>query len=246
MAQAESTRPYPRASYVSWSDPNTMGGLAIRTTPPISVVAAIILNIPQLSFRIKIERTMTITGEEKRIVVESPRGSLEKLVKMNSSLRPPVKATKKRQPAILSSVVPRNESFLYFAIMPIMTNCMTPLITTTCIESISLSILIMLEYAVMSTPDMKAKIRPNDLVNSSFSGIFTSDHLEDLKEEATDTNERALDAFDNLDAALEGIESESWLSSALRKFGSRGLSTSLSLFISSSNSSKSMQIVGTL
>ena len=73
-----------------------MGGLAINNTPPMSVAAAITLKMPHLSFRTKMERNMTITGEEKRMAEESPRGSLEKLVKIKISRRPLVKATRKR------------------------------------------------------------------------------------------------------------------------------------------------------
>ena len=41
------------------------------------------------------ESTITITGLEKRMVVVSPRGNREKLVKMKKIRRPPVKATMK-------------------------------------------------------------------------------------------------------------------------------------------------------
>ena len=72
------------------------GGLAMRMTPETRMRAANTLNTPHFSFRIKAERTMTRTGEEKRMVVESPRGSLAKLVKMKRIRRPPVRASKNR------------------------------------------------------------------------------------------------------------------------------------------------------
>merc|ERR1719315_733407 len=76
-------------------------------------------------------------GEEKRMVVESPMFSLEKLVKINNNRNPPVKASKKRKNEILSRGLPRNEDFLYLAMEPYMISCKTPLITNTCIGSMS-------------------------------------------------------------------------------------------------------------
>ena len=73
------------------------------------------------------ERNMTITGEEKRMADESPRGSLEKLVNMKIKRRPPVKATRNIQTTIFGLLVPRNDSLLYIAIPPMITNCKTPL-----------------------------------------------------------------------------------------------------------------------
>ena len=60
------------------------GGLAIRTTPRTSEQAAANRKTPQRSSSRKTERVMTKTGEEKRMVVESPRGSLSKVVKRKS------------------------------------------------------------------------------------------------------------------------------------------------------------------
>merc|ERR1719369_1280193 len=67
-------------------------------------------------------------GEEKRMVVESP---------MINKRNPPVKASKKRKNEILSRGLPRNEDFLYLAMEPYMISCKTPLITNTCIGSMS-------------------------------------------------------------------------------------------------------------
>ena len=50
--------------------------MAIRTTPRTREQAATNRKTPQRSSSKKTERVMTKTGEEKRMVVESPRGSL--------------------------------------------------------------------------------------------------------------------------------------------------------------------------
>ena len=68
----------------------------MRMTPETRMRAATTLNTPHFSFRMKTERAMTRTGEEKRMVVESPRGSRAKLVKMKRTRRPPVMASRNR------------------------------------------------------------------------------------------------------------------------------------------------------
>ena len=164
------------------------------------VEEAIILKIPQLSLRRKIERNITITGEEKRMVVESPSGSLEKLMKMKISLSPPVKATRKSKQDILGVLGPRNGRFLYLAITPMMTSCKSPLITTSCMESISLTILIILEYAVIKSPDIKANRRPRDWFQHSFLGNLNFVHVSCCVEEDSEKNDEVLDdGFDILD-----------------------------------------------
>ena len=110
------------------------------------------------------ERNMTITGDEKRMADESPRGSLEKLVNMKTKRSPPVKATRNIKNTIFGLLVPRNDSLLYIAIPPMITNCKTPLMITTWMESISFINLSILEYVVIRTPEIKAKRRPRDLL----------------------------------------------------------------------------------
>ena len=73
---------YPPPTSLLW--PKMRGGLAIRTTPRTSEQAAANRKTPQRSSSRKTERVMTKTGEEKRMVVESPRGSLSKVVKRKS------------------------------------------------------------------------------------------------------------------------------------------------------------------
>ena len=65
----------------------------MRMTPLRRPAAATTLNTPHRSLRMNMERTITIPGLENRIVVESPSGSREKLVKMNRIRSPPVTAT---------------------------------------------------------------------------------------------------------------------------------------------------------
>ena len=72
---------YPPPTSLLW--PKMRGGLAIRTTPRTSEQAAANRKTQRSSSR-KTERVMTKTGEEKRMVVESPRGSLSKVVKRKS------------------------------------------------------------------------------------------------------------------------------------------------------------------
>ena len=55
---------------------------------------------------------MTNTGEEKMIVVESPRGRREKDVKIKSNLRPPVMETKNRMTGTHRSLLPMKDIFL--------------------------------------------------------------------------------------------------------------------------------------
>ena len=62
--------------HTSSSWPKMSGGLAIRMTPRTREQAATKRKTPQRSSSRKTERVMTRTGEEKRMVVESPRGSL--------------------------------------------------------------------------------------------------------------------------------------------------------------------------
>ena len=69
------------------------GGLEMRMTPLRRPAAATTLNTPHRSLRMNMESTITITGLENRMVVESPSGSREKLVKMKRIRSPPVTAT---------------------------------------------------------------------------------------------------------------------------------------------------------
>ena len=59
-----------------------------------------------------IESSMTNTGEEKMIVVESPRGRREKDVKIKSNLRPPVMETQNRMTGTHRSLLPMKDIFL--------------------------------------------------------------------------------------------------------------------------------------
>ena len=59
-----------------------------------------------------IEKIMTKTGEEKTMVVESPRGSREKDVKMKISLSPPVRDTRKSTVGTQCSRAPVNDNLL--------------------------------------------------------------------------------------------------------------------------------------
>ena len=75
------------------SCPKMKGGLEMRMTPLRRPAAATTLNTPHRSLRMNMESTITITGLENRMVVESPSGSREKLVKMKRIRSPPVTAT---------------------------------------------------------------------------------------------------------------------------------------------------------
>lgn len=91
------------------------------------------------------EKSMTKIGDEKTMVVESPKGRREKEVKMKRSRKPPVRATRNIKIVAFLSLGPRKEFFLYMAIPPMSMSWKTPLITTTCMLSISTRSLIMLE-----------------------------------------------------------------------------------------------------
>ena len=64
------------------------------------------------SLSIHIDRSITNTGDEKMIVVESPNGSLEKDVKIKSNLNPPVIETKNRIRGTHFSLDPMKDIFL--------------------------------------------------------------------------------------------------------------------------------------
>ena len=98
-----------------------------------------------ITLSINIERTMTIMGEEKRMVVESPSGRRDMLVNMNRRRRPPVNATKNSKIDTFRFFIERSGIPLCLAMVPITRSCSTPRMTTTCIESISTSSLSMLE-----------------------------------------------------------------------------------------------------
>ena len=69
----------------------------MRMTPARRPVATTTLYTPHHSRKKQVESTITITGLEDRMVVESPRGNRAKLVKMKNILRPPEIASTKRR-----------------------------------------------------------------------------------------------------------------------------------------------------
>ena len=99
------------------------------------------------------------------IVVESPSGRRENDEKMKTNLSPPVTATRNKNIKVIRFLSPQKLKFLYMATTSITAICKAPRMTTTCKLSISSSILIMLEYAVISTPDMKANKSPRDRIH---------------------------------------------------------------------------------
>merc|ERR1719431_198888 len=115
MKQAEHTNMSPTTSYSKSSGTifaNNIGGLAMRTTPDMRLAPAQIRNKPQYSLRMQMEKIMTRTGDENRIVVESPRGSRVKEVKINKSLRPPVTTTRNKNIKVFFFASPTKECFL--------------------------------------------------------------------------------------------------------------------------------------
>lgn len=83
---------------------NMTGGLLMRVTPVRRLPAANTRRSPQRSLSRKMERSMTRTGEEKRMVVESPRGRREKEVKTKTILRPPAREMRARRAATLGAL----------------------------------------------------------------------------------------------------------------------------------------------
>ena len=71
-----------------------------------------VLSSGSITLSKKIEKTITNTGDEKSIVVESPSGNLDTEVNMNRIRNPPVNATRKSKKGTHRSRLPINEFFL--------------------------------------------------------------------------------------------------------------------------------------
>ena len=116
--------------------------------------------------------------------------------------------------------VPLKDIFLYLATEPMTRSWRRPRMTTTCMESIVSSILIMLEYAVIRTPDTKASNRPKDLVAHSFFlwSCFASSSLLDFSQGSVDGDffDNEENDFDNLEDVNDNIDSNDAAESDLR------------------------------
>jgi len=117
----------------------------MRITPVRRELPAISRKKPHASFNRQMEKIMTKTGEEKRMVVESPRGRRENEVKIKRRRSPPDSAINSSNQGTWISLAPRKEAPLARAETPITISCRAPRITTTCILSIESSSLIIVE-----------------------------------------------------------------------------------------------------
>ena len=83
------------------------GGLVRTTTPVMSIAAISVLNAPQWSRRMRQERTMVKTGDDKEMAVLSPRGGSETAMKMPRRRNPPSNPWAKILHLVVKSLGPK-------------------------------------------------------------------------------------------------------------------------------------------